>query len=236
MKVRTRFASVAAILIVTGTALVCVPAAQAQWDRQRFNESDRFRRGGDGFDRGNFGHSRFDESRRREPTSTSSSSQTHPNAGKDYQAYTQNKNAEQQARYNEMNTLQENQENTEKQMHNETMNTINNTAGDWGGGSSDSSTGEALGAAALGVVGGMALGSMMNKPQQQSAPPAQNPYAAPPAYYPPPNYGAYRPPAYAEAPPPGYQPYYNGSQVVYAPAPGAAAPSAASAPGAPSQP
>jgi hypothetical protein len=87
------------------------------------------------------------------------------------------------------------------------------------------------------MTGGMAMGSMMNRPQQNpyaSAPPPGYGSYAPTSYgggYAPPSYGygAYpqqgqgygenRPPQYGyqQAPPQGYQPYYNGSQVEYAP-------------------
>ena len=80
---------------------------------------------------------------------------------------------------------------------------IQHLCGEWSGGGSNhggSSTGAALGAAALGTVGGMAVGSMMTSAARAKAPPPK-PYG----YYPPP------------PPPAGYQPYYNGSQVAYAP-------------------
>lgn len=138
--------------------------------------------------------------------------------------YNANQQAEQQEKYNEANTLQTNQDQTEKDMHYQTTqsadtvpsnesNSNNSNYYGGGGGSNDSSnTGEVLGAAALGAVCGMAVGSMMKSASQPAAPPP-NPYG----YYPPPNpYGYYPPPP---PPPPGYQPYYNGSQVVYAPPP-----------------
>ena len=107
-------------------------------------------------------------------------------------------------------------------MHNSSMNTINNNMGEsnWnggsggggggsnnyyyggGGGNSGASTGEVAGAAALGAVGGMAVGSLITANSQPKTTVIENnPYG----YYPPP------------APPTGYQPYYNGSQVTYAP-------------------
>jgi hypothetical protein len=91
-------------------------------------------------------------------------------------------------------------------MQNQRDATITNNMGDsnWNGGNGNdnNSTGETLGAAALGTVGGMAIGSMVAQSR------AQNPYPPPP-----PAYGYYPPPP----PPPGYSPYYYGGQVQYAP-------------------
>jgi hypothetical protein len=111
---------------------------------------------------------------------------------------TVNQMAEQQSKYNEANTLQENQEHSEEAMHTNTLNTINANVGqtNWNGGNpyggccydgdgNGSSTGEALGAAALGAVSEMAIGSMMTSAAQapsttviQTAPPYG--YSSPP--------------------------------------------------------
>ncbi|HYL60017.1 MAG TPA: DUF6515 family protein, partial [Candidatus Acidoferrales bacterium] len=178
------------------------------------------------------------------PSSSSESyQQSHPNSNQDYQTYNSNQMAEQQSKYNEANTLQENQEKTEKQMHNETMDTAssinsNNTSnsnnsyyGPYGNCCNDSgaSTGEVMGAAALGAVGGMAVGSMVTANSQPQAPTTiienNPPYGTP-----------YGPPAMGTTVynlPPGafattingstyftangvyYKPFYSGSQVVY---------------------
>ena len=131
-------------------------------------------------------------------------------------------------------------------MHNSTMNTAssvnyNNTNNGGGYGSyndccSDgdgSSTGEALGAAALGAVGGMAVGSMMTANAQSQAPTTtivenNPPYGYQPAAYGTPAVGTtlYSLPAgafpttingttYYMANGVYYKPFYSGSQVVY---------------------
>ena len=211
--------------------------------------------GGDGFGGGSFGHDSFGGGSSwnrssggsgswQHPSGTSQSfNESHPNGGQDYQTYNSNQMAEQQSRYNEANTLQENQEKTEKQMHNETMdtasninynNTNNNNSyyGPYGNCCNDSgaSTGEVLGAAALGAVGGMAVGSMITANSQAQAPSTTIIENNPP-------YGAsYGPPAMGTTVyslPPGaysttingstyftlngvyYKPFYSGSQVVY---------------------
>jgi hypothetical protein len=157
----------------------------------------------------------------------------------DYDTYNANQMDEQQSRYNEANTLQENQETTEKQMHNESVNAaynINNNNistghyGDgsyYGGGSSygpysgcrsdgGSSTGDALGA-----VGGMAVGSMMTSAAQSQAPTTTIIQTAPPlgtTLYSLP-LGAYSTTVngsmYYVAGSTYYKSYFNGSQVIY---------------------
>ncbi len=150
-----------------------------------------------------------------ESGSTSSTTSSANKKGPDYNTYNTNQQAQQQAKYTEANTLQTNNEQTEKDMHYQSTQTVDNVSnngnsyyGGGGGGSNNdsSNTGEVLGAAALGAVGGMAVGSMMTSAATKAAAPPPNPYA----YYPPPNpYGYYPPPA---PPPAGYQPYYNGSR------------------------
>jgi len=92
-------------------------------------------------------------------------------------------------------------------------------------GSSGSSTGEALGAAALGAVGGMAVGSMITANSQKAAAPAYG-YAPVPAYPPPVGTTVYAlpPGAYSASINGGtyyvangvyYKAFYSGSQVVY---------------------
>jgi hypothetical protein len=94
--------------------------------------------------------------------------------------------------------MQANRHNYKMQQQYNRNATINANMGEsnWNGG--DDSSGEALGAAALGAVGGMAIGSRMATPQ--------NPYPPPP-----PAGGYYAPPP----PPPGSVPYYYGGQVEY---------------------
>jgi len=113
-------------------------------------------------------------------------------------------NSQQQAKYNELNTLQANRHNYKLQQQNQRAATINANIGEsnWNGGNGyDDDSGEALGAAALGAVGGMAIGSRM------AAPPLQNPYPPPPQPY-----GYYAPPPST----PGSVPYYYGGEVGYA--------------------
>jgi hypothetical protein len=91
--------------------------------------------------------------------------------------------------------------------------------------SGGSNTGEVLGAAALGAVGGMAVGSMITANTQNTAAPAYG-YAPPPAYPPPVGTMVYALPAgaysasinggtYYVANGVYYKAFYSGSQVVY---------------------
>jgi hypothetical protein len=198
--------------------------------------------GGDGFSGGNYGHSSYrgGSSWNHSDGGAQSYSQSHPSGSADYSTYNANQMAEQQSKYNEANTLQHNQEQSQEYMHNQTMNTVNNNVGNtnWNGGNpygdccSDgggSSTGEVLGAAALGAVGGMAVGSMMTANAQSQAPtttivennPSPYPYGPPPmgttVYSLPP--GAYpttvNESTYYWANGVYYKPFYSGSQVVY---------------------
>lgn len=179
------------------------------------------------------------------PPSNSGSSYGSSGTGQSaYNNYSRNQMIEQQQKYNEANTLQENQEKTEKYMQNDRLTTANANVGDtnWnggnpyssccydGGGDGGSSTGEALGAAALGAVGGMAIGSMMRSAAQPQAPtttvieiappygypPAEPPlgttlYSLPPGAYPTTINGS----TYEVAGSTCYKSYFNGSQVVY---------------------
>ena len=98
--------------------------------------------------------------------SSETAGESHPNAGSDYQTYHANQQTEQQDRYNEANTLQSNrykEANTIQKNRNDEANYLQsnsnyNPYGDccYDGGSD---TGTALGAAALGTVGGMAVGA-----------------------------------------------------------------------------
>jgi len=208
--------------------------------------------GGDGFSGGNFsrgsygggsswGHSGGNSSWNHSNGgygSSQSSNGSHPNANSDYQTYNSNQMAEQQSRYNEANTLQENQEHSEEYMHNQTLTTVNNNVGDtnWNGGNpyggccydGGSDTGAVLGAAALGAVGGMAVGTMMTANSQPQAPSTTIIENNGPYGYGPPPLGTT-----VYALPPGatwtsingnsyymsngiyYKPFYSGSQVVY---------------------
>jgi hypothetical protein len=175
------------------------------------------------------------------PAGSGSSYGGSSNKSADYNTYNANQEAQQQANYNEANSLQHNQEATEETMHNDTLTTVNNNVGDTNynggnpygnccsdGGGSD--TGEVLGAAALGAVGGMAVGSMMTSAAQSQAPTTTIIQNAPPYGYPsaPPPLGttlyALPPGAYATsvngstyyyAGSTYYRSYFNGSQVVY---------------------
>jgi hypothetical protein len=208
--------------------------------------------GGDGFGGGSFGHSSSGGGSQSHGGYGSSGSQYHPssssenesNASSAHQNNQQSRyneyNTNQQTKYNEANTLQTNQEDTEKSMHNSTMNTVNNSYNYQNGGSygccyddDSSSTGEALGAAALGAVGGVAVGSMMTANAQAKAPTTTVVENYPPYGYQPVPSG---PPAMGSTVyslPPGayettvngstyymangvyYKPFYSGSQVVY---------------------
>jgi hypothetical protein len=156
----------------------------------------------------------------------SSSSSPHASASTAYNTYHQNQVEEQQAQYNEMNTLQQNNEQTQKEMHNQTMSTLNNN---WGSGPySDccwGSSGDSAGAAMMGMMGGMAMGATMasaaNKQPSSNTTIIEN---GPP----PPAMGTM-----VYSLPPGatattvngstffvsgstyYRPFYSGSQVVY---------------------
>jgi len=192
--------------------------------------------GGDGFGGGTMNHSysggnSWDHQNSQYKSGTGQS---------DYNTYNANQMAEQQSKYNEANSLQHNQEETSEYEHTQSMNTINNNVGNtnWNGGNpyssccydggGGSSTGEVLGAAALGAVGGMAVGSMMTSAAQaptttviQTAPPYGYPsapvplgttlYSLPPGAYSTTINGG----TYYVAGPTYYRSYFNGSQVIY---------------------
>jgi hypothetical protein len=165
-----------------------------------------WRLGGDGFGGGNVSHSNnysggqsWNHSSNSWQNTSSATKQT------DYNTYNTNQEAQKQAQYNEMNSLQESHENTEKHMQYQTDSTINNNVGNtnWNGGDNGNpyyccgggggySSGDVAGAAALGAVGGMAVGVMtgsaMNQPSTTTI--INNPAPAP--YYgaPAPQYGA----------------------------------------------
>lgn len=194
--------------------------------------------GGDGFGGGSFGHNGSGGGKSWQHSS--GGSQSH---AQDYQTYHSNQMAEQQSRYNEANTLQENNEKTEKQMQNNRDTTINNNVGNtnWNGGGGSygpyndccgggASTGAVLGAAALGAVGGMAVGSMITNSQRPTTTIVENN----PGYgYAPPVYGTPALGTTVYSLPPGaystdingstyfidngvyYKPFYSGSQVIY---------------------
>ena len=118
--------------------------------------------------------------------------------------------------------LQESHQNTEKHMQYQTDSTINNNVGNtnyngggggggclYGGSSSSYSGSEVAGAAALGAVGGMAVGSMITASAAQPSTTIveNNPYG-------------YTPPPYGYAPPPAYGPPPVGTTVYVLP-PGA---------------
>ena len=259
MTTRCRTRSARVFTLITFLAVAChlaiAPRASARWGGGGFgggrfggggfggshSGGGGFRGfGGDGFGGGSFGHNSSGGS-----SSWSHSSSSWQQHGQGYNTHHSNEMAEQQSRYNEANTLQENREKTEKSMHNSTMNTINNNVGqtNWNGGGggyhgpygdccSDggSSTGVALGAAALGTVGGMAVGSMIANENKPATTVVEN-Y---PAYgYQPAPYGTAALGTTVYSLPPGamattingstyftengvyYKPFYSGSQVVY---------------------
>jgi len=147
--------------------------------------------------------------------------ESHPAVSSGYQTYHANQQEEQQERYNEANKLQKNRYNEANYLQaNSDYNPYGDCCYDDG-----SNTGVALGAAALGTVGGMAVGSAL-------ANNAENTQAAPTYNY---NYN-YSPPAIGTTVyslPPGatittvngqtyyvsgstyYKPFYSGSQVIY---------------------
>jgi hypothetical protein len=170
----------------------------------------------------------------RPPSDTSETAgQSHPNAGTDYQTYHANQQTEQQEQYNEANTLQSNRYNEassiQKNRNNEAnylqANSNYNPYGDccYDGGSS---AGTALGAAALGAVGGMAVGSAIaNNNQNLEAVPAYN-YDSPPPAAPALGTTVFSLPrrAYSTTIDGStyyvngstyYKPFYSGSQVIY---------------------
>ena len=189
----------AAILIMTEA-----PRAQGRWGGRgggRVGGSGGFQGfGGDGFSGGNM--SRSNNYARSGGYGTQSQYRTPARSSANQQARYNQYNSQQQAKHNELNTLQANRHNYKLQQQNQRAATINANIGEsnWNGGNGNDS-GEALGAAALGAVGGMAIGSRM------ATPPAQNPYPPPP-----PTSGYYAPPPA----PPGSVPYYYGGQVEYA--------------------
>jgi len=83
--------------------------------------------GGDGFGGGTMDHSYSWELFRAVPVELQFLAAPQWQAG--YNTYNANQMAEQQSKYNEANTLQENQEHTEESLHNSTMNTVNNSVG-----------------------------------------------------------------------------------------------------------
>ncbi len=156
--------------------------------------------GGDGFSGGNMNRANsyarsggYGSQREYNPPERSSANQ---------QARYNQYNSQQQAKYNQLNTMQANRHNYKQQQQYQRAATVNANIGEsnWNGGDGDDNSGEALGAAAIGAVGGMAIGSRM------AAPPAQNPYPPPPS-----SAGYYAPPPA----PTGSTPYYYGGQVEY---------------------
>jgi hypothetical protein len=167
------------------------------------------------------------------PSDTSETAgESHPNAGADYQTYHTNQQNEQQGRYNEANTLQTNRYNEantiQKNRNNEAnylqSNSNYNPYGDccYDGGSD---AGTALGAAALGTVGGMAVGAAIannnqnleDVPYSYYSPPPAAPalgttvYSLPPGSYSTEINGS----TYYVNGSTYYKPYYSGSQVIY---------------------
>jgi len=185
-------------------------------------------------DRGDLGqHSSSGGDSWRPPSGTSETAgESHPNAGTDYQTYHTNQQTEQQGRYNEANTLQTNRYNEantiQKNRNNEAnylqSNSDYNPYGDccYDGGSD---AGTALGAAALGTVGGMAVGAALannnqnleNVPYSYYSPPPAAPalgstvYSLPPGAYSTEINGS----TYYVSGSTYYKPYYSGSQVIY---------------------
>jgi hypothetical protein len=170
------------------------------------------------------------------PSETSETAgESHPNASTGYQTYHANQQTEQQERYNEADTLQTNRYNEANTVQKNRNNEANylqsngnyNPYGDccYDGGSN---VGTALGAAALGTVGGMAIGSAIANNENAQPAPTYNYYSD---YSPPPAAPALGTTVYSL--PPGaqsteingsyyyvsgstyYKPYYSGSQVIY---------------------
>jgi hypothetical protein len=156
--------------------------------------------------------------------------ESHPNASSDYGTYHANQQEEQQGRYNEANTLQENrynEDNTIQKNRNNEANYLqsNSNYNPYGDCCYDngSNAGVALGAAALGTVGGMAVGSALANNAENIQPAPTYAYTPPP---PPIGTTVY-------SLPPGatittingttyyvygstyYKPFYSGSQVIY---------------------
>jgi hypothetical protein len=144
--------------------------------------SSGFHFGGDGFGGGNLGHSSWSDSNDNHhdygsgnssyhPDSDFSSDDAyHPNGNTPYSANQTRYNEAQsmnQTRYSEAHSLQhqhyENESNLSQQHYNQATNLQSNSSGKWDpyGGCCESSGGSEAGAAALGMVGGMALGATM---------------------------------------------------------------------------
>jgi hypothetical protein len=170
----------------------------------------------------------------RPPSDTSETAgESHPNAGNDYQTYHTNQQTEQQEKYSEANTLQTNRYNEatsiQKNRNNEANYLQSNSNyNPYGGCCYDggSDAGMALGAAALGAVGGMAVGAAIANNNQNledvpysdySPPPPAAPalgttvYSLPPGAYSTEINGS----TYYVNGSTYYKPYYSGSQVIY---------------------
>jgi hypothetical protein len=236
-------------ILVTVAALAMVGAhdAYARWGRGGFGGGGfgggsgfrggggfgggRF--GGDGFNRGAWGgrqgswqHQGGNSNWQSHQNQYGSSDQPHASASTAYDTYHQNQQEEQQERYNEANTLQENNLQAQKEMHNQTWSTVNNN---WGSGPySDccwGSSGDSAGAAMLGAVGGMALGATMasagNRQPSSSTTIIENNPAPPPigttVYSLPPGATAttVNGSTYFVSGSTYYRPFYSGSQVIY---------------------
>ena len=196
---RPRYLLEASIIFVTILILAAAPRARARWGGRAGGGRAAGRGGfqgfgGDGFAGGNMGnannYARSGYGSQNQYRTPARPQQYQPNgqygssgrgeysaqSSANQQARYNQYNSQQQAKYNQLNTMQANRHNYKLQQQNQKAATINANIGEsnWNGGNGNDNSGEALGAAALGAVGGMAIGSRM------ATPPAQNPYPPPP--------------------------------------------------------
>src|SRR6516164_7470904 len=189
-----RYFVVASIVFVAILILAADPRAQARWGGRaggrgagrggfqgfggdgfavgNMNRANSYARGGYGSQRQFNTPARSQQYQPRTQSGSPVGGQFSEQSSANRQARYNQFNSQQQAKYNQLNTMQANRHNYKLQQQNQRVATVNANIGEsnWNGGDGDDSSGEALGAAALGVAGGMAIGSRMN------APPAQNPY------------------------------------------------------------
>jgi hypothetical protein len=202
-----------------------------------------FRMGGDGFAGGNPSHTAWSHPDYSSHPYGSSYSGYHPNSSNFESSQSTNQtaryneaNSMNQTRYNEAQSMQnqhyQNESSLSHQQYNQASNLQSNSNGNWGDpytGCCGNSGGSAAAGAAIGMMGGMAMGATMESAMQprQSTTIVENNAAPPPAYAAP---LPYLPPGATPTQINGseyfysngtyYKPEFNGSQVVYVPSAG----------------
>jgi hypothetical protein len=202
-----------------------------------------FRMGGDGFAGGNPSHTAWSHPDYSSHPYGSSYSGYHPNSSNFESSQSTNQtaryneaNSMNQTRYNEAQSMQnqhyQNESSLSHQQYNQASNLQSNSNGNWGdpyNGCCGNSGGSAAAGAAIGMMGGMAMGATMESAMQprQSTTIVENNAAPPPAYAAP---LPYLPPGATPTQINGseyfysngtyYKPEFNGSQVVYVPSAG----------------